>query len=66
MDKIGIEDEFFLEVDIFPTIHPDTASSSNISNKKNYNEIPNIALAIVRYGVKEKLLIRARLREHRS
>lgn len=50
LEKGDIEDEFFPEVDILPISDPGTAFSSDIK-KKNYDEIPNIALASIRYGV---------------
>ena len=43
LERSGAEDEFVPEIDLEP------AASSKV--QKNYDEIPNIALASVRYGI---------------
>ncbi|KAK1889847.1 Transcription elongation factor A protein-like 4 [Dissostichus eleginoides] len=45
----GAEDEFVPEVELFPETEPEPAASTKV--EKNYDDIPNIALASVRYGI---------------
>ncbi|KAL3065619.1 hypothetical protein OYC64_015720 [Pagothenia borchgrevinki] len=44
----GAEDEFVPEVELFPETEPEPTASKV---QKNYDDIPNIALASVRYGI---------------
>ncbi|KAL3054342.1 hypothetical protein OYC64_006631 [Pagothenia borchgrevinki] len=45
----GAEDEFVPEVELFPETEPEPTASTKV--QKNYDDIPNIALASVRYGI---------------
>ncbi|KAI4796469.1 hypothetical protein KUCAC02_026971 [Chaenocephalus aceratus] len=45
----GSEGEFVPEVELFPETEPEPAASTKV--QKNYDDIPNIALASVRYGI---------------
>eukprot|EP00919_Chromeraceae_sp_WS-2016_P011902 GHVR01027830.1.p1 GENE.GHVR01027830.1~~GHVR01027830.1.p1 ORF type:complete len:164 (+),score=39.48 GHVR01027830.1:141-632(+) len=49
LERIGAENEFVPEVELFPETNPEPAALANV--QKNYDEISNIALASVRYGV---------------
>ncbi|KAI4796454.1 hypothetical protein KUCAC02_026956 [Chaenocephalus aceratus] len=45
----GSEGEFVPEVELFPETEPEPTASTKV--QKNYDDIPNIALASVRYGI---------------
>ncbi|KAJ8358162.1 hypothetical protein AAFF_G00028750 [Aldrovandia affinis] len=49
LERSGAEDEFVPEVELFPETDPAPAASAKV--QKNYDEIPNISLASVRYGI---------------
>uniref|UniRef100_UPI00358F4F97 uncharacterized protein n=1 Tax=Myxine glutinosa TaxID=7769 RepID=UPI00358F4F97 len=49
LERSGAEDEFVTEVELFPETDTEPAASAKV--QKNYDEIPNIALASVRYGI---------------
>ncbi|KAJ8387960.1 hypothetical protein AAFF_G00147510 [Aldrovandia affinis] len=48
-ERSGAEDEFVPEVELFSETDPEPAASAKV--QKNYDEIPNIALASVKYGI---------------